>query len=134
VSEVILPLGPATSHQLESALSGELNAAGLPLNVSSLAYGNSLVVKSGPGVCYGFSVYSSNASAQWIQLFDQQGGTIASGAVPVFIATVAATSNLGVYFGPMGRYFQQGIVIGNSTTGPTSTAGSADTWFDVQYW
>ena len=33
----------------------------------------------------------------------------------------------------LGRAFQAGIVVCNSTTAVTLTIGAADTWFDVQY-
>jgi hypothetical protein len=46
---------------------------------------------------------------------------------------VAAASPAGVYFGSVGRWFNHGIVIANSTTQGTLTLGAADTIFDVQY-
>ena len=103
----------------------------VPLNVHSIAYANSIVVKTGPGLLYGFEIYSSKASAQWIQVFD---ATVVpgTGAIPGPIFTVAATSNLPVNWVPP-RSFLNGCVIVNSTTGPTYTAGSADCWFDVQF-
>ena len=102
-----------------------------PLNVHSIAYGNSLVVKTGPGVLYGFSVYSSRGSAQFIQVFDAN--TVpADGAIPAAVFTVAATGNLPVQWLP-GRTFLTGCVIVNSSTGPTKTIGSADCWFDAQF-
>ena len=103
----------------------------IPLNVHSNGYENTHVVKTGPGLLYGFSVYSSKASAQWIQVFDL---TVlpATGAVPAVSLTVGATANLAANWIPP-RTFLYGCVIVNSTTGPTYTAGSADTFFDVNY-
>jgi hypothetical protein len=102
-----------------------------PLSVHSMAYESARVIKTGPGILYGFTAYSSNAAAQFIQIFDA--ATLpAAGAVPAVLLSVAATSTLGVNWLP-GRAFQVGIVIANSTTGPTRTAGAADTWFDAQY-
>lgn len=115
---------------LERSILGETDAL-LPLNKSSIAYAASLVVKTGTGILYGFTVFSSRASAQWIQVFDAR-DVPADGAVPAWIGTVATVSNLGVNWLP-GRTFQAGIVICNSSTGPTKTIGSADCWFDAQY-
>lgn len=116
-----------------ASLLGELQAAGLPLSVSSLALEQFHVVKSGAGTLYGFQCYSNRATSQFIQLFNQQGGAPASGAIPVCVFTVAGVANLPVYWGVIGRFFDQGIVIANSTTAATQTAGSADCFFDVQY-
>ena len=114
-----------------SGLSDEYEVSGLPLNVHSNAYAATLFVKSGAGTLYGFGVYSSNAAAQFIQVHDSR--TVpASGAVPAWIGTVAATGNLNVIWIP-GRTFLYGCWIVNSSTGPTYTAGSADTWFDAQF-
>lgn len=102
-----------------------------PLNVHSNVYSASIVVKSGPGLLYGFAVYSSKATAQFIQVFDA--ATLpADTAIPAAIFTIAATANLPINWLPP-RTFLTGIVICNSSTGPTKTIGSADCWFDVQY-
>ena len=102
-----------------------------PLNIHSNVYEASRVVKTGPGILYGFTVYNSKSSAQFVQLFDA--GTLpADGAIPVWTATVAATSNLGVNWLP-GRTFTTGIILCNSSTGPTKTIGAADCFFDAQY-
>lgn len=110
----------------------ELLASGLPLNTHSNVYENVHRVKSGPGYLLGFTVYSSNVAAQFIQVHDTNGPP-ASGAIPAMVMTVAAASNLAVYFNTPGRAFLTGITLVNSSTGPTYTAGSADTWFDVQF-
>lgn len=110
----------------------QLDGGGLPLNVSSLALEASHVVKSGPGVLYGFTVYSDKASAQFVQLHDVQGGVPADGVIPVFCISVAATSDREFVWLPP-RYFGAGIVICNSSTAATKTLGSADCFFDVQY-
>lgn len=122
---------PVTPHEIESE-TGEATAAGLPVSVSSLALSQFQVIKSGPGTLYGVSVYSNKASAQFIQIFDTTTAP-GSGAVPVATFTVGATSNLGLYWGSVGRWFNQGIVIANSSTAATQTAGSADCYFDSQY-
>jgi len=56
----------------------------------------------------------------------------ANGAVPVAVFTVATVANLAVNWIP-GRTFRRGIVICNSSTGPTLTIGAADCFFDAQY-
>jgi len=97
--------------------------------VHTNGYQNKLLVAS-PCILYGITVFSSNVAAQWIQLFDVN-GVPSSGANPDVSLTVAATANLGVYYGEGGRPFQRGLCVANSTTGPTYTAGVADTYFDV---
>lgn len=103
----------------------------LPLNIHSNVYEKARFVKSGPGILYGLSVYSSNAAAQFIQVHDTP-AVPGSGVVPAAVFTVAATGNLPLQWLP-GRIFNYGCWIVNSTTGPTYTAGAADTWFDVQF-
>lgn len=115
---------------IDVAFDGE--AQGLkPLNKHSAAYANSIFVKSGQGILYGFTARSSNASAQFIQVHDTQ-AVPASGAVPCVVVDIAATATTGALWLP-GRTFLYGCWIVNSTTAPTYTAGAADTFFDVQY-
>lgn len=102
-----------------------------PFNIHSLAYENFRVVKAGPGVLFGFTVYNSNAAGQFIQVFDQFTEPT-DGSAPACVFTVAGASNLPVQWLP-GRTFTTGCVLVNSSTGPTVTAGAADCWFDVQY-
>ena len=81
---------------------------------------------------YGFTVYSSNAAAQSILMFDSS--TLpADTAVPLMPFAIGASANLGVYFGRMGRLFRRGLVLCNSSTNTTKTIGSADCFFDVEY-
>lgn len=102
-----------------------------PFNRRSIAYEAARAVKSGPGVLFGFTVYNSNSSAQFIQVFDTD--TIpGDGSIPDAVFTVAGASNLPVQWLP-GRTFLVGCVLVNSSTGPTKTAGSADCWFDAQF-
>jgi hypothetical protein len=102
-----------------------------PLSKHSNAYAASIVVKSGPGKLYGFTVYNSGA-AQFVLLFDTS-GVPAEGSIPCAIFAVAATSTLMVGFGDVGRAFDTGIVLCNSSTGPTKTIGAADCFFDAQF-
>jgi hypothetical protein len=54
-------------------------------------------------------------------------------AIPKVIIVVPASSNFSIDFGEHGRVFNNGVVICNSSTGPTKTIGLADCWFDTQY-
>ncbi len=116
---------------LGTLVNPQSSALSAPLNSTSEAYETSRVVKVGPGILYGFSGYNSKASAQFIQLFDAN-ALPAEGAIPVMVITVPATSNFSYSPGVYGRAFEAGIVILNSSTGPTKTIGSADCWYDVQ--
>jgi len=101
-------------------------------NATSTAYEASRVVKASAGNCWGLTGYNAKVSAQFIQLHDAT-SLPADTAVPVVIITVAASSNFSIDFGQYGRRFATGIVICNSSTGPTKTIGTTDCWFDVQY-
>jgi hypothetical protein len=110
----------------------ELHASGLPLNTHSNAYENRRNVKQGPGLLFGFSAYSSNVAAQFIQVHDKHDAPV-TGDVPVAVFTVATVAHLAISYIFPGRFHQYGIWVVNSTTGPTYTAGAADTFFDVQF-
>jgi hypothetical protein len=102
------------------------------LNSTSVAYEESRIVKASAGRLFGFSGFNSKASAQFILIFDS--ATLpADTAVPVSVISVATVANFSVEYGDHGRAFTNGIVICNSSTGPTKTIGAADTWFDCQY-
>ena len=102
------------------------------MNATTTAYAASLLAKASAGTLYYISGYNSNASAQFIQVHDAA-ALPADGAVPKLIMRVAATSNFAFISGSLGRYFANGIVVCNSSTGPTKTIGAADCWFDLQY-
>ena len=97
----------------------------------SAAYELIRQVKIGEGLLFGFSVYNSKGSAQFVQVFDK-GSIPVTGDVPECVFTMAASSNFGANWIP-GRLFRQGCWVANSSTGPTYTAGSADCFFDVQF-
>ena len=119
----------------ESVVAGELGGAvDYPLNLHSNVYVSSLVVKTGPGILYGFSIYNSGAT-QFIQVFDYANAATpvpADGAIPAVVFTVSGSANLAANWIP-GRAFTTGIVICNSSTGPTKTIGSANLFIDAQF-
>lgn len=135
VQEVIEAEHAGTLHLVkrrwQQILAGEFNS-GIPVNASSVAFANRLLVKAGEGMLFGVAVYSSNVAAQFIQLHDSQTAP-ANGAVPSAVWTVAATANLNVSWIFPGRWCDRGIWLVNSSTAPTLTAGSADCFFDAQY-
>jgi hypothetical protein len=101
----------------------------LLLNGNSGAVASSLVVKTSPGLLFGFTV--SSIAAQFIQIFDA--ATLpANATVPTAVFPVAATNQVSVAWNPP-RSFRNGLVICNSSTQHTKTIGSADCIFDVQF-
>jgi len=105
----------------------------VPINSTSTVYEKSHVVSSGAARLFGVFGYNSGA-AQFVLVFDVAGSLIpADGAVPTLIIPAAATSAFSLYYGSVGRWFNGGIVLCNSSTGPTKTIGVADCWFDVQF-
>lgn len=100
------------------------------INRSTTAYAASLVVSSSPAKLHRITGYNSGA-AQFIQLHDAA-ALPADTAAPKIVISVAATSNFSIDFGEVGRLFDNGVIVCNSTTAPTKTIGSANCWFDAQ--
>jgi len=117
---------------LQAVLNGELGGPVLPLSVSSIALASSLEVKSGRGILFGFTGYNTNAAAQYILVFDCQAAPVA-GQIPETVVKADATGNFFAYWGSVGKAFQSGCWLCNSSTVATLTAGGADCWFDAQY-
>lgn len=120
-------------------MAGELLTSGLPLNAHSNVLESRRLVKSGPGLLFGFSATTSKATAQWIQLHDKQADNPpTAGDVPVAQfqvngAAIATGDTVAVSYIFPGRFFLYGIWIINSTTLATCTPGAADTFYDAQY-
>jgi hypothetical protein len=134
----ILPPPPNTPTQF-AGYEGELDTAALPIYVASTVASSNMVVKSGVGKLFGFSVYNTNASAQFILMFDAN-SLPSDGAVPIGVfvagaggASAVVTGALGVYYGSTGIGFTRGIVLCNSSTAATKTIGAADCLFSAQY-
>lgn len=100
------------------------------INRTTVEYAASLVIASNPAVLRGLTGYNSGA-AQFIQLHDAA-SLPADTAVPKVVIAAAATSSFSIDFGDHGRKFSNGIVVCNSSTGPTKTIGAANCWFDAQ--
>lgn len=102
-----------------------------PLNFNVGALRASIIV---PGriVVYGFTVYNTKSSAQYLNVFDAN--TLpADTAVPLFSWPLAANNGVGFGFTPRGRQFQTGLVLCCSSTDAAKTIGSADCFFDAQF-
>lgn len=102
-----------------------------PDNSTSTAEEASRVVKGGPGILYGFTVYNNNAATRYIQVFDSV-ALPADGVVPPLTFEVATQTTRAIDFGQYGRRFNVGIVLCNSSTDTTKTIGAADSLFDAQ--
>lgn len=102
-----------------------------PINRTVNAYVSNIVASTVPTTLLGLTVTNSAVTAQYIQLHNTQ-SLPADDEIPVLPIRVEALSSLGLDFGVYGREFTQGLVVCNSSTGPTKTIGAADCWFDVQ--
>ena len=123
-------MGDGTNAEVVSSLA-TTSTGSAPTSATSTAYSASLIAKASPGTLYGVAGYN-NGPGQWIQFHDS--ATLpANGSVPTGpLIFVAATSSFSIDFGIYGRGFVNGIVVCNSTTGPTKTIGAADCWFDAR--
>lgn len=131
-SEEAPSIGATSTGTPSTALAPTNSSGNAPSNATVAAYAASLVVKASAGTLFGLSGYNSKVSAQFIQLHDAA-ALPADTAVPVVVITVPAGANFAIDFGVYGRRFATGIVVTNSSTGPTKTIGAADCWFDAQY-
>lgn len=101
-------------------------------NASTTAYAASLVIKASAGTLYMINGYNSSTSDQWIQIHDAA-SLPADGSAPKLTFLAPAESNFYFDFGMYGRAFTSGIVVCNSSTGPTKAIGAANCWFDAQF-
>jgi hypothetical protein len=103
----------------------------VPTNFNRGVLRSSIVI---PGhlVVYGWTVYNTKASAQFLNVHDAA-LLPADTAVPLFSWALTANTGVGFSWAPQGREFQSGLVLNNSSTDATKTIGSTDCFFDVQY-
>lgn len=102
----------------------------LPDNASSNVLSASILVLHAHRL-YGFVVNNTNASSQFILVFDTASAPT-SGAVPVASFTVSGASDKAVEW-VTPRKMLRGIALCNSSAADSLSAGSADCYFDVQY-
>ena len=99
---------------------------------NSVAYATNLVIKNTAGTLISLSGYNSLASTQFIQIHDAT-ALPSNNAVPAMIISVAASSAFSFTIPATGIPFTTGIIVCNSTTGPTLTVGAANCYFTATY-
>lgn len=104
----------------------------LPKSAVNPALAASWIPFEGQGRLIGFTVTNTNASAQFVLMFNAS-SLPADNAVPILGASVPGAGTLSLNWGPDGRWFTIGLVLCNSSTQGTKTIGVADCLFDVQY-
>ncbi len=96
---------------------------------STTAYAASLVVKGGPGVLLSLFGFNSGPG-QFVQIHDKASlAATPDASVPLHTFAIAGGDNFSVIIPSTGLPCGVGIVVCNSTTGPTKTIGAADCWF-----
>jgi hypothetical protein len=106
---------------------------GFPLNSTTQALVSSFVLATGRRRLFGFNGVNNNAAATFVLVFDAT-ALPANGAVPRNWVRAAGSDNFSAYFGSVGRWFDQGIVIANSSTLATLTLSTADLEIDGQFY
>lgn len=96
--------------------------------IRSSAYEASHVISAAAATLKELRGFNSGA-AQWIQIHDAS-SLPADTAVPEEIIYVGSNQNFS-FTPPAGLSFTTGIVVCNSSTGPTKTIGAADCWFSA---
>lgn len=116
------------------SLEHDRGPGGFPVNANSEGLANQLVAKSGAGLLFGFTVYNSKASTQYVMVFDLQGiVNLSASSVPRMTFPVLSKQTITVGWANPWRAFKQGIILANSTADTSFTQGLADCTFDVQY-
>lgn len=128
-STSIVPASNATTA-MPTTLKPSASATFALAPVASTAYEASRIFKASAGNLYGFIVYNSNASAQFILCFNATSLPANGTATVTTPLRCAATSTCSYSAGTIPRAFSTGIVCGNSSTSPTLTTGAADVFFE----
>ena len=106
---------------------------GVPRNATTQALSASFVIWTGRARFEGMQGVNNNAAATFVHIYDQ--ATVPSnGAVPRVVIRAAGSDNFSIYFGSLGRWFETGIVVVNSSTLATLTISTADLWVDAQFY
>ena len=120
-----------SSGRLLTAAAPPSGAANVYSRAATTAYKKSLIVKASAGRLFLLVGYNSNAAAQFIQVHNSV--TVpADGVAPVYTFSVPQ-GNFSLDLSSIGDYFSTGIVVCNSSTGPTKTIGADDCWFTALY-
>ena len=115
---VVVASGSITANQIVASLK------------SSTAYEASNVIKGSAGTLYSLTGYNSGP-AQFLQVHNS--ATLpANGVAPVLLIAIPAQSTFAFEW-KLGIPLSTGIVVSNSSTGPTKTIGSADCYFTATY-
>lgn len=119
-----------TSGQLQVVITATVPPTSLRANSS--AYEASRIAKASAGTLIQCMIYNSKTSGQFFQLHDS--ATLpADTAAPVAIMFVQAQSTAAFDIPVTGMPFANGIVVCNSSTGPTKTIGAADSYYTITY-
>jgi hypothetical protein len=102
------------------------------LRANVVAQAASLVVKASKGGLLRITGFNALAGTQFLQVFDAS-ALPADASVPLLVYALSASSPFEVNFGHTPMPMQNGIVVCNSTTGPTKTIGAANCLFTVLY-
>ena len=108
---------------VEAAVGG--GTAGTPM--SSAALVNVLAVKATAGEL--LSVVGYSTLDQFLQVFNAATAT----GTPLVVIPIIADAPFSIDFGELGLACSVGITVANSTTGPTYSAGAADTYITAIY-
>jgi hypothetical protein len=92
-----------------------------------------MIVGGGARRLYGLQGVNNNVAATFVLIFDTD-KVPSNGAIPKVPLRAAGSDNFSAYFGSLGRWFDRGIVIVNSSTLATLTLSTADLWLDVQFY
>lgn len=123
---------PAYLERAEKRAESLAQAFGTPVNANPPGLVASFLAFAPSGTLLGLTVYNSNAATRYVQIFDA-GALPADGTVPRLVWQLPTLNTLTVSFDPVGRWFQRGCWIVNSTTDTTKTLSGADLLIDVQY-